>query len=68
MPKTTVTSDYRITIPKEVRDALGLEPGQQVNVMRTGDRIELVPVQPMQDARGFLKGMSTNLERDEDRL
>ena len=65
MPTITVTSDYRITIPKEVRDALGLEPGQQVDVLQTGGRIELVPVQPMQDARGFLKGMSTELERDE---
>jgi AbrB family looped-hinge helix DNA binding protein len=68
MPKTTVTSDYRITIPKEVRDAFGLEPGQQVDVMQTGDRIELVPVRPMQEARGFLQGISTTLERDEDRL
>jgi AbrB family looped-hinge helix DNA binding protein len=68
MPTITVTSDYRITIPKEVRDALGIEPGQQVDVMQSGDRIELVPVQPMQDARGFLEGMSTELERDEDRL
>ena len=68
MPKTTVTSDYRITIPKEVRDALGLEPGQQVDVIQTGDRIELVPVRPTQGARGFLKGMRTTLERDDDRL
>ena len=68
LPTITVTSDYRITIPKEVQDALGIEPGQQVDIMQAGDRIELVPVQPMQDARGFLEGTSTELERDEDRL
>jgi AbrB family looped-hinge helix DNA binding protein len=68
MPTITVTSDYRITIPKEVRDASGIEPGQQVEVMQAGDRVELVPVRPMQGARGFLEGVSTELERDEDRL
>jgi len=32
------------------------------------DRIELVPVQPMQRMRGFLEGIDTAVPREKDRL
>ena len=65
MPKRRVSSDFTIPIPKEVREALDIVPGQELQLLRSGDRIELVPLQSIEEARGFLKGMSTTIERKE---
>jgi AbrB family looped-hinge helix DNA binding protein len=39
MPTATVTSKGQITIPKEVRDALGLESGHQVSFLLREDGV-----------------------------
>lgn len=42
-----VTSKGQVTIPKPVRDLLGLRSGSRVNFERTEDgRVELVPLDP----------------------
>ena len=43
------------------------QPGQKVKVLVYDNRIELIPVKPVQETRGFLKGMDTTIEREEDR-
>jgi AbrB family looped-hinge helix DNA binding protein len=68
MPRVTVSPKFQVVIPREVRDSLGLQPGEQLQVFRYGDRIELVPVRPIREMRGFLKGIDTKVERDPDRL
>ena len=67
MTVVTLSSKYQVVIPKDVRERLGLSPGQKVQAMAVGGRIELVPVEPIERLRGFLKGMSTELEREDDR-
>ncbi|MDH7477695.1 MAG: AbrB family transcriptional regulator [Candidatus Bathyarchaeota archaeon] len=37
MPKTKVTSKFQLTIPKEVREKVGVEPGEIVNVESVSD-------------------------------
>ena len=68
MTVVTVSSKYQVVIPKDVRERLGLSPGQKVQALAVGGRIELVPVEPIERLRGFLKGMSSKLERDDDRI
>ncbi|HXM69645.1 MAG TPA: AbrB/MazE/SpoVT family DNA-binding domain-containing protein [Thermoanaerobaculia bacterium] len=68
MPRVTVSPKFQVVIPREVRDSLGLVPGEQLQVFRYGDRIELVPVRPIRKMRGFLKGIDTTVTRDPDRL
>ena len=68
MTVVTVSSKYQVVIPKDVRERLGLAPGQKVQALAVGGRIELVPVEPIERLRGFLKGMSSELERDDDRV
>jgi len=69
MPTIRVSSDFPIPIPKEMRDELDIvAPGQEIQLIRSGNRIELVPLQSMDEARGFLKGISTSVKREEDRL
>lgn len=64
----SVSPKFQIVIPKAIREALDLQPGQKVQVIQYQNRIELIPVRPMQSARGFLKGIDTTIECEEDRL
>lgn len=68
MISTTVSSKYQIVIPREVRDALKLRPGQKLQVIPYDNRIELIPLQGPRALRGFLKGIDTDVPRDEDRV
>jgi antitoxin PrlF len=41
MPTSTLTSRGRITVPKSIRDALYLEPGDRVEFILEGDQVSL---------------------------
>ena len=68
MEVVTVSPKYQVVIPLSVRQSLGLKPGNKVQVILYENRIELIPLQPIQKMRGFLKGIDTSLERETDRL
>ena len=68
MDRVTVSQKYQIVIPRGVRERIGLKPGTALEVVAYGRRIELVPVEPIERVRGFLPGINTTVERDEDRL
>jgi AbrB family looped-hinge helix DNA binding protein len=68
METVTVSPKFQVVIPKSVRESLGLQVGHKVHVMVYDNRIELIPVKPIQQARGFLKGIDTTIEREADRL
>jgi AbrB family looped-hinge helix DNA binding protein len=63
----TVSPKFQVVIPLEIRAALGLRPGQKVQALQYGDRIELIPVRPIRKARGMLRGIDTSVPRDDDR-
>ena len=68
MVTVTVSPKFQVVIPSAIRDSLGIRPGQKLNVIRYGDRIELIPLRPVQETRGFLKGINTTVEREQDRV
>lgn len=53
---------FQVVIPKDVRDRMRIAPGQKMQVVSYGYRIELVPVRPVRSRRGFLKGINTSFE------
>ena len=68
MAAVTISPKYQVVISKDVREQLGLSPGQKVEIFVYGGRIELTPVRPIETMGGFLGGMETIVERDEDRV
>ena len=67
METVVISPKYQVVIPKQIRDRLGLLPGQKVQAIAYGDRIELIPVRPARQMKGFLKGIDTSVEREADR-
>jgi AbrB family looped-hinge helix DNA binding protein len=68
METVTVSPKYQVVIPRRVRESLQIKPGQKVQVLLFENRIELIPVVPIQKMRGFLKGIDTTVEREPDRV
>ena len=68
MKTVTISSKYQVVIPKVVRETFRLHPGQKMQVVEYGGRIELIPERDIKELRGFLKGINTKFERKEDRI
>lgn len=68
MEAVKISPKYQVVIPKHLREALHLTPGQQVQMIAYEDRIEMIPVRKISDMRGFLKGIDTTVEREPDRV
>ena len=66
METVTISSKYQMVIPRAIRERWGIQPGQKVRLVLYENRLEVIPVKDIKDARGFLKGMSTEIERDEE--
>ena len=68
MGKVTISPKFQVVIPKEIREKLGLSPGQRVEAFAYEDRIELIPLRPIRQMRGFLKGIDTSIKRGANRV
>jgi AbrB family looped-hinge helix DNA binding protein len=68
MAAVTVSPKFQVVIPKEIRKRFGLLPGQKIQLVVYGNRIELIPVMPIKRMRGFLKGIDTSVPREGDRV
>ncbi len=68
METLTISPKFQVVIPKAIRERLGLSAGQKVHAIVYGDRIELIPLQPARQLRGFLKGIDTRVPRESDRV
>ncbi len=43
MTTATLSSDYQIALPKEMRDSMHLHPGQEFELVSSGSVIQLIP-------------------------
>jgi len=68
MTTITISPKFQIVIPKAIRDLMRLHPGQKLQAIAYEDRIELIPVRGLKDMRGFLRGIGSSVERDQDRF
>jgi AbrB family looped-hinge helix DNA binding protein len=63
----TVSPKYQVVIPQGVREAMGIRPGEKIQVLRYENRIEFIPVRPLRRMRGFLRGIDASVKRGKDR-
>jgi len=68
MNVVTISPKFQVVIPREIRERLELEPGQKVQALVFGNRIEFIPLRPAREMRGFLRGLDTTVRRERDRL
>jgi AbrB family looped-hinge helix DNA binding protein len=68
METVTVFPKFQVVIPRKVRESLGIQPGQKVQVIRYEDRSYGYQLDPILETRGFLEGIYTEVERDPDRV
>ncbi len=64
-----LSSKYQIVIPEDVREQLGLEPGQLFDFFVVGGVMVVVRVRAIDELFGSLPDLDTTLDReDEDRV
>jgi AbrB family looped-hinge helix DNA binding protein len=68
MQTVTVSSKYQVVIPKHIRETMRLRPGQKLKVIVYDGRIELILDRDISELKGFLKGINTEILREDDRL
>ncbi|MDR0564970.1 MAG: AbrB/MazE/SpoVT family DNA-binding domain-containing protein [Azoarcus sp.] len=68
MLAVTVSPKFQIVIPQVIRTQLNIEAGQKLQVLAFGQRIELLPIEPARQLRGFLPGLSTEVPSEKDRV
>ena len=64
MSTAVLSSKFQISIPKDVREAMHLKPGQRIAFLRIGDTLKLVPVPAIDDLFGIAQGADTQNYRD----
>ncbi|MCX6375604.1 MAG: AbrB/MazE/SpoVT family DNA-binding domain-containing protein [Armatimonadetes bacterium] len=59
-----VSSDFRVTIPKDLRTRLSIKPGQRLHIAERNGSIVLTPVTPdhVEYLRGIFKGKPSMTE------
>ena len=68
MTTVTVSPKFQVVIPREVRESLGISPGEKMKVIALGNRVEFIRLKPARALRGFLRGISTEVKREKDRI
>ncbi|KAB7648773.1 AbrB/MazE/SpoVT family DNA-binding domain-containing protein [Polymorphobacter fuscus] len=63
MSTVTVSPKYQVVIPKDVREALHIEPGQKLSAMVWNGHIALVPVPTLAALQDMFKGTRNDFQR-----
>lgn len=66
MNSVTVSPKYQVVIPLAIREKIGVKPGQKMQVIAFDNKVILIPVRPIREARGSLKGINTDVQREEE--
>jgi AbrB family looped-hinge helix DNA binding protein len=59
MARTRVSPKYQVVIPREIREEVGIRPGQELQVVAKGGTITLIPDRSIASMRGFVRGIKT---------
>ena len=62
---STVSAKYQVVIPREIREKFQIKPGQKIKFICYNHDIHMVIVPEVKNARGYLKGIDSKIEREE---
>ena len=62
MEAVKISPKFQVVIPKRLREALKLSPGQKLQVVAYGNRIEMIPLRKLQQ-QSRLQSKSKQLRR-----
>lgn len=68
MGKVIVSPKFQVVIPKEVREQIGVKVGMKLEIITFGNRMELIPIEPIKKLRGSLSGINSKIDREGDRF
>ncbi|WCL50814.1 AbrB/MazE/SpoVT family DNA-binding domain-containing protein [Leptospira sp. GIMC2001] len=68
MSQVKVSPKFQVVIPKEIRDLIGVKVGMKLEIVTFGNRIELIPIEPIKKLRGLIPDLNTEIEREGDRI
>lgn len=60
MDTVVISPGFEIRLPRRVREALGLAPGQRLRVVQYAGRVELAPVRPAFECPGLFGAAAEN--------
>ena len=59
MARTKVSPKFQVVIPRDIREEMGIRPGQELQVVAKGGTITLIPDRTIASMRGFVRGIKT---------
>jgi AbrB family looped-hinge helix DNA binding protein len=65
MEAVTISSKYRVVIPREIREQFNLKPGQKIMFIPYDNVLHVVIVPSIKQTRGMLKGINREVLREE---
>jgi len=69
MEAVTVSSKFQVVIPEEIRRKIGIKALQKLIVIEKDGIIHLIPQRPIEELRGYIRGIGTEeIRDDEDRI
>lgn len=66
MEAVTISSKFQVVIPEEIRKKAGINAKQKLVIIEKDGVIHLIPQRPIEEMRGFVKGVSGEKIRDEE--
>lgn len=66
MDIVTLSSEFQVVIPRDVRIKQGLKPGQKIVVLEKDGILHIVSQRSLEETRGFVKELDTEDLRDGD--
>lgn len=64
MTTAILSSKFQLSLPKPLREAMNLQPGQQFELIQMGDIIQMVPKTSIRNLRGMARGAKPDGYRD----
>jgi len=65
MLAVTVSPKFQVVIPKEIREAIQVRPGQRLQIVAFDGRIELLPILAPDAICGMCPGIPTEVDRED---